>query len=73
MHPLQNLLDLALHTAVAAGNRTESRGAHSREDFPERDDENWLKHTLTLLRDTDVHIEYKGVDLSRWEAKPRQY
>jgi succinate dehydrogenase / fumarate reductase flavoprotein subunit len=70
---IENLLDLALHTAVAALNREESRGAHSREDFPERDDGNWLKHTLTYLKENDIHLDSKGVDLSRWEAKPRKY
>jgi len=70
---IENLLDLALHTAVAALNREESRGAHSREDFPERDDSNWLKHTLTFLKEQDIHLDSKEVDLSRWEAKPRKY
>ena len=70
---LENLLDLALQTAVAAGNREESRGAHSREDFPDRIDEKWLKHTLTSLEDSEVRIDYKDVDLSRWEPKPRVY
>ena len=45
---LGSLLDLAEVTTVAAQTRTESRGAHSREDYPERDDDNWLKHTLVL-------------------------
>jgi succinate dehydrogenase / fumarate reductase flavoprotein subunit len=70
---LENLLDLSLVTAVAAENRTESRGAHSREDYPERDDPNWLKHTLTSLDGNDVRIDYKAVDTSIWEPKPRTY
>ena len=69
----ENLVDLALVTAVAALNRTESRGAHSREDYPGRDDENWLKHSLASLDDDEVRIGYKDVDLSRWEPKPRVY
>ena len=43
---LDNLMETAYATAVAANFRTESRGAHSREDYPERDDENWLCHTI---------------------------
>ena len=43
---VQNLFEVAMATAVAAEARTESRGAHAREDFTERDDENWLCHTL---------------------------
>ncbi|TVQ37591.1 MAG: succinate dehydrogenase flavoprotein subunit [Spirochaetaceae bacterium] len=70
---LENLLDLSLVTAVSALNRTESRGAHSRKDFPERDDVSWLKHTLAFLNGSDVSIDYKAVDTSIWEPKPRTY
>jgi len=70
---LRNLLDLSLLTAASALNRQESRGAHSREDFPDRDDDNWLKHSLAYLDGDTVRIEYKTVDTSVWEPKPRNY
>ena len=70
---LGNLLDLSLITAASAANRTESRGAHSREDYPERDDDQWLKHTLAYLEGDAVRIDYKPVDTSIWKPKPRTY
>jgi succinate dehydrogenase / fumarate reductase flavoprotein subunit len=70
---LGNLLDLSLVTAASALNRQESRGAHSREDFPERDDDNWLEHTLAYLEGDTVRLEQKAVDTSIWEPKPRTY
>lgn len=70
---LGNMLDNAYITACAAANRQESRGAHAREDFPERDDVNWLKHTFARLEREQVKITYKPVDISRWEPKPRKY
>ncbi len=70
---LRNLLDLSLVTAESARNRKESRGAHSREDFPERDDTNCLKHTMAVLAGDKVRIDYKPVDISVWEPKPRVY
>nr|WP_306793060.1 succinate dehydrogenase flavoprotein subunit [Desulfopila inferna] len=70
---LGNLLDLSLITATSALNRTESRGAHSREDYPLRDDDNWLQHTLAYLEEDSVRIDYRPVDTSIWEPKPRTY
>jgi succinate dehydrogenase / fumarate reductase flavoprotein subunit len=70
---LQSLLDLALVTASSAENRRETRGAHAREDYPERDDENWLKHTLIWLHEDELRTGDRPVDLSRWEPKPRAY
>ena len=70
---LGNLLDLSLVTATAALQRQESRGAHSREDFAERDDVNWLKHSLAYLDGDTVRLDYKSVDTSIWQPKPRTY
>ncbi|MBM4207312.1 MAG: succinate dehydrogenase flavoprotein subunit [Gammaproteobacteria bacterium] len=60
---LDNLLDQAMVSIAAAANRTESRGGHAREDFPKRDDQNWLKHTLTWVNDGNVEFGYRPVHL----------
>jgi succinate dehydrogenase / fumarate reductase flavoprotein subunit len=70
---LGNLLDNALITAAGAERRTESRGAHSREDYPERDDKKWLQHTLAYLERDGVRFGAKPVDICRWQPKPRTY
>ena len=61
---LYNLMYQAVTTMASAANRQESRGAHAREDFPERDDETWLKHTLVWCDDTGaVRFDYRPVQL----------
>ncbi len=58
---LENLMGLARVTAAGALARTESRGAHARDDFPDRDDENWMKHTLASIGENGVKLDYKPV------------
>jgi succinate dehydrogenase / fumarate reductase flavoprotein subunit len=68
------MLDLAEATAVAALTRTESRGAHFREDFPERDDANWLKHSLVYLEsDGQIRMDTRPVVLGLYEPARRVY
>ncbi|GAB4445570.1 MAG: succinate dehydrogenase flavoprotein subunit [Anaerolineales bacterium] len=70
---LSNLLDLAEVTTVSALARQESRGGHAREDFPKRDDANWLKHTLAWKKDGKVTLGYKPVVITRYQPKERVY
>ena len=54
---LENLLIQGKMTVYAAEHRKESRGAHARDDFKERDDDNWMKHTLTFQKEAHDHSE----------------
>ena len=63
MLEFKNLLDNAIVTMNSANFRKESRGAHSHDDFKERDDENWLKHTLCRLNHNKVELFTRGVNL----------
>ena len=73
---LENLVETAMATAVSAEARKESRGAHARSDFPERDDKNWMKHTLWIKEGN--RLDYKPVHLrplsvETMEPKVRTY
>jgi succinate dehydrogenase flavoprotein subunit len=78
---LDNLLAQAVVTMSSAKNRTESRGAHAREDFPSRDDQNWMKHALSWLDEKgNVTLDYRPVhtytlsnDVAYIEPKARVY
>jgi succinate dehydrogenase / fumarate reductase flavoprotein subunit len=69
----ENLLDLAEIIVTGALARTESRGAHSRRDFPKRDDVNWLKHTLAHYTPAGPRLEYLPVTITMWQPVERKY
>jgi succinate dehydrogenase / fumarate reductase flavoprotein subunit len=67
------LLDCAEATVAGALARTESRGGHFREDFPERNDTDWLRHSLIYRAEGGPDIRYKPVTITRFQPKPRTY
>ena len=73
---LQNLFEVAEATAVSAEQRTESRGAHAREDYQERDDENWLCHSLydpTTRKLGKRAVNFAPKTMEAFEPKVRTY
>jgi succinate dehydrogenase / fumarate reductase flavoprotein subunit len=77
---LENLMGQAQVTMHCAANRKESRGAHMHEDFPDRDDDNWMKHTIAHLNNGKVDISYRPVhdytlsdEVEYIKPKPRVY
>jgi succinate dehydrogenase / fumarate reductase flavoprotein subunit len=70
---LDFMLDLAEATVVSAIPRTESRGAHSRTDYPKRDDQNWLKHSLVYYTKDGPRLEYSPVTIIKWQPAARTY
>lgn len=70
---LDFMLELAEVTVVSAIPRIESRGAHSRRDYPKRDDQNWLKHTLAYCTKDGPRLEYIPVTITKWPPVARTY
>ena len=70
---MENILNLAEVVVIGALARTESRGAHARRDFTQRDDVNWLKHTLAHWMPTGPRLEYIPVTIAMWQPAERKY
>lgn len=70
---LGNLLDVAEALLAAADARQESRGAHFRADFPSRNDETWLKHTLVARSSNAPQVSSRPVTITRWQPDKREY
>src|ERR1700731_184358 len=70
---LENMIVLARVIALGALARNESRGAHYKPDFPERDDANWLKTTRARFSDGEIQLTYEPVDVSQIPPRPRRY
>ena len=69
----RNLLEFAELIVQGALAREESRGAHARSDFPKRDDDGWLKHTVAFRTDKGLKLRYKSVVIGDYEPQERKY
>ena len=67
------MLDCAETIALSAIERQESRGAHTRTDMPDRDDDNWLKHILVKSTDDGPQLDHLAVAITDWEPQVRTY
>jgi succinate dehydrogenase / fumarate reductase flavoprotein subunit len=68
------MLDVAETIVVAAKERTESRGAQFRTDFPERNDDEWLKHIdISLDGGEEPQVSYSAVTITKWQPEERRY
>jgi succinate dehydrogenase / fumarate reductase flavoprotein subunit len=70
---LEGMLDIAEAICIGAIERKESRGSHFRLDYPQRDDANWLKHTLVTFAPEGPRVEYKPVNITMFEPEVREY
>ena len=70
---LGNMIDVAETVAIAATQRKESRGAHTRTDYPTRNDAELLKHSVVRFSPSGPTLDYKPVTLTRWEPEERKY
>ena len=66
-------MDISEVIAMGALAREESRGAHARTDFPVRDDEKWLKHTIVRRTEDGPEFSYKPVTITKWQPEERKY
>jgi succinate dehydrogenase / fumarate reductase flavoprotein subunit len=73
---MQNLFEVAEATAITANERKESRGAHARDDYPDRDDEDWLKHSIYFSKTKEVSkrdVNYRPKTVQAFQPEVRTY